>query len=626
MARNLKFTLKTSDIRELNWRASLAALTIFSGLTNLWGLAHVDRGEYYATAPNSMSRSLSNFIFGAMDPGGVVTVDKIPGSFWIPAIFVKIFGFSTWAITVPNALAAIAAILIITFVVKKYYGMTAGLIAGWILATTPIVVAVARSNQPQSIYYLAIAIAIRYSIIALNEQSRKHLIWAGIWIAIAFHTYMLLAWALWPPLILGYLVTSQSWKKKTKDLLLAGLVSFFASAIWILIVSLTPASRRPFIGGTDSNSGLELVFGYNGFGRFTQLHVAGVESQHRTFTPPFGGKAGPFRFFNEFLIGQISWLLPTAIIAIFMMIYLKHKSPIFIFASSYLILQLVIFSEVLGMHQFYVSTMALPIALIIAFAIFQFRALAKPYFIIAIIMVTASWAILITLKLNSYLFPTPLFQIAFLILFLTFSIIKVKRIPEITTSILFIGALVLTPALWAVDTVHRSDPYNPMAGPTFAELGIVSAQKSMNRVGGVVEAQSPQQIAWQDDINLIKYIRSKSDSKFALAIFTGVSAAPYINATKDLIYPIGGFNGEDPLPTLSAFKSYVKEGSIRFVLGKSVNSNPQSSPTKGVRGKQGNQNTAKISNQDQIQAWVQQNCLQDSYEVKGFRLLDCRKR
>ena len=153
MVKNLTFNIKSLEIAEIRWRLSVTALTLFSGFTNLWGLPSVERSEYYAAIANSMSKSFSNFLFGAIDPAGIVTLDKIPGSFWIPAVFVKVFGFSTWSITAPNALAAIAATLVITFVVKKYYGMTAGLIAGSILATTPIVVAVARSNQPQTFYY-----------------------------------------------------------------------------------------------------------------------------------------------------------------------------------------------------------------------------------------------------------------------------------------------------------------------------------------------------------------------------------------------------------------------------------------------------------------------------------------
>ena len=625
MVRNLKFKVRPENARELNWRISLGILLLFSGFTNFWGLANVERSEYYATIPNSMSRNLSNFVFGAMDPGGVVTLDKIPGSFWIPAIFVKIFGFSTWSITFPNALAAITATLVITFVVKKYYGMTAGLIAGWILASTPIVVAVARSNQPQTIYYLAIALAIRSSIIALNESRRKHLIWAGLWIALAFHSYMLLAWALWPPLILGYLVTSQSWKNKLNHLLIAGSVSFFASGFWIILVTLIPASMRPFIGGTNTNSGLELVLGYNGLGRFTQRHIAGEDVGTRTFTPPFGGEPGPFRLLNVFLIGQIGWLLPTAIVSIALLVYLKYKSPVFIFATSYLILQILMFSAVKGMHQFYVSTMALPIAIIIALGIYQFVSQKKPYFIVAIVMTNLAWAFLITVNQKFYLFPAPLIQLAILISFLILSFLTFKRIPEIATSALFVGALIFTPAIWSLDTLKKSDAYNPMAGLTFAELGIANVQKVMNRLGGIVEIQDRLIENVRPEKELITYIRTQTDSKFALATFTGLTAAPYINATKDLIIPIGGLNGDDPSPTLAEFQSLVRGGDVRFVL---VNSKSVSGP-KLPDGKRNNSGakarTSKFNNKNTIQGWVNQNCALDPYSLKASRLLDCQK-
>ena len=196
MARDLKLNFRNTAIRDFQWRIAVGALVLFSGFTNFWGLKDVERSEYYAATTKSMSLNLSNFIFGSMDPGGTISIDKIPGSFWIPAILVKLFGFNTLLITLPSAITAIAATLVITFVIKKYYGRTAGLIAGSILATTPIVVAIARTNQPYGIYFFTIAMAIRFSIIALNENSRRHLIWAGLWIGIAFHTYMLLAWVL----------------------------------------------------------------------------------------------------------------------------------------------------------------------------------------------------------------------------------------------------------------------------------------------------------------------------------------------------------------------------------------------------------------------------------------------
>ena len=611
LVKDLTFKIRSLEVAEIRWRLSLAALTLFSELTNLWGLASVERSEYYAAIANSMSKSFSNFLFGAMDPAGVVTLDKIPGSLWIPALFVKVFGFSTWSITVPNALAAIAATLVITFVVKKYYGMTAGLIAGSILATTPIVVAVARSNQPQTFYYLAIAVAIRFALVALNEQSRKHLIFASIWIAVAFHSYMLLAWAIWPPLILGYLLTNQALLKKIKDLLIAGSISLFTSGIWILLVALTPAQNRPYIGGTNSNSALELVTGYNGLGRFTKKYVSSSQLESRTFTPPFGGEPGPFRLFNANLISQITWLLPAAIVSIALLIYLKHKSPTFIFVTAYLIIQAIVFSAVQGMHQFYVSTMAIPIAIIVAIGIREFRAARRPLFIISTLMVASTWALNITLYFKFYFFPAPIIQVATLLLFLLISYKTRNRVPEMLTSSLFILALIFTPAIWSINTLDRSDSANPMAGPKLSELRAPIGQKVKSNAAGTVSKREAAKLVRQDNIELIEYIRRNSDSKFALATFTGMTAAPYINATEDLIYPIGGFNGDDPYPSLSNFQSSVEKGEIRYVLS-----------TK--RSDSGNKSDSEVSNRELLKAWVDENCSLDAYEVSGYQLRDCK--
>ena len=46
----------------------------------------------------SMSMSWHNFIFGAFDPAGTITLDKLPGAFWIQALAVRAFGLHTWVI------------------------------------------------------------------------------------------------------------------------------------------------------------------------------------------------------------------------------------------------------------------------------------------------------------------------------------------------------------------------------------------------------------------------------------------------------------------------------------------------------------------------------------------------
>ena len=49
-----------------------------------------------------------------------------------------------------------------------------------------------------------------------------------------------------------------------------------AAGWWIAIVELWPASSRPYIGGSQDNSILELTLGYNGFGRLTGNEVGSV--------------------------------------------------------------------------------------------------------------------------------------------------------------------------------------------------------------------------------------------------------------------------------------------------------------------------------------------------------------
>jgi 4-amino-4-deoxy-L-arabinose transferase-like glycosyltransferase len=607
MASHLIFNLQKFKEREFQWRFSLLVLALFSGFTQLWGLANVERSEYYAAISKSMSLSFSNFIFGAMDPAGTITVDKIPASFWIPALLVKIFGFSTLAVTLPNALAGLAVTIFMTLVVKKYYGMTAGLIVGSIIATTPILVAVSRSNQPYPIYFLLIAIAIRYSIVALNESSTKDLIWAGFWIGIAFNSYMLLAWALWPPLILGYLFTNQRLQQKIRSLCIAGFVSFLVSGIWILLATLVPASKRPYLGGTNNNSALEIVFGYNGFGRFYKGDTQSESMLSRTFAPPFGGEPSPFRLFNVHLIGQISWLLPTAIFCLALLIFLKHKSPTFLFATSYLIIQLIIFSSVQGMHQFYVATIAFSIALIIMIGIQEFIKLRKPTFILAILGTTAIWAFFASFSTKQYFFFAPYFQLLILGLFIILSFKQFQKIPQLLTSILFVASLVLTPGLWSIGATQISNAINPMAGPSLEDLMIFKFQQDPNNLGGIVKKSENSETNESEYTELIEFVRSKTDSKFALATFTSLSAAPFINSTDELILPIGGFNGTDPSPTLMDFQNYVKNGDVQFVL------------------REQNKRSVHVSSTTlEIRRWVDQNCEKAPYANPDFQLLDCK--
>ncbi len=354
------------------WHTGLAILAGASALVYLWAINLGQRSEYYAAIAVSMSQSWSNFFFGSLDPAGTVTLDKIPGSYWVPALFVKAFGFSTWSIEAPNALATVAAVVLIALSVRRLAGNTAGLLAGAVFAATPIVAAVARSNQPQSFFLLTLALVLWSATRAVSKESLGHLVLAGVWIGLAFQTYMLEAWAVWPALIVTWLFfVKKSWLLRVRDLLIAGATSLAVSLSWIFVVSLIPASARPYIGSTYANSPWEMVFGYNGLGRFSSTTSA--SAAYRSFTPPFSGSPSLVRLFNEQLAGQIAWMIPTAVVAIVVLFALGFNRRVTVLLTVWFATFAVMFSVVAGMHQFYTSALAVPMAALIGIAFGEAR-------------------------------------------------------------------------------------------------------------------------------------------------------------------------------------------------------------------------------------------------------------
>lgn len=188
---------------------ALLALAVLTLALTAWGVGG-SMSEYYASITLSMGKSWPNFFFGAVDPARTVTLDKIPGSFWIPALSARLFGFSPAAVILPNALAAAAATVITAITARRWAGRTAGIVAGLVVATTPILVAVARSNQPETFFVLALALTAWAATKALERRSLGWLVLAGVFIAAGFQTYMLESWAVWPALAAAYLCTRQS--------------------------------------------------------------------------------------------------------------------------------------------------------------------------------------------------------------------------------------------------------------------------------------------------------------------------------------------------------------------------------------------------------------------------------
>ena len=566
------------------WPIKLALLGLVTAAVFASTLKSGAYNHYYAAIEYSMSKSLSNLFFGAIEPLGSISLDKIPGSFWLPAIMVHFFGFSVWAINLPNVLAFALGTVVLAHTVKTISNQTWGLVAGLIAATTPVLAAVAQSNQPEPAFFLSLTLVIFMSTKALGlgrsgkveipgerdqAGSLKYLIFAGLAIALAFQSYMLEAWAIWPALIVGYLMLKKSWLIKIRDLAIAGSLSLVASLAWIIVVSFVPASNRPYIGSTLKNSAWEMVFGYNGLGRFSKSHDA---LAYKSIAPSFAGPAGIGRLFNHWVAGEIAWMIPATVVAIALLTLNKRFNPFAAMMTTWFATLFVMYSAVAGMHQFYTAILAIPMASLISLALFEAFKEQKRSQVLTLVAVATLTALLFSIRYGSYLRAVTYFQIASLVVLAIFLFTRVRnnRYINLTLVPVLIVALIATPAAWAFKTRHDPSSFNPVAGPMSVQKGAPTHKLALPTGENIDLAPAGQKNMYdtKSDIkSILAYGKShRAGSAYLFAMFTAVDASPWILDTKEPILPIGGFNGSDPVPTLDAFKKMLLTNKVRLVL------------------------------------------------------------
>jgi 4-amino-4-deoxy-L-arabinose transferase-like glycosyltransferase len=312
-SRAARFFLGPVD--EAQWiRPSFWALVLLTGVLYIWGLGKSGwANAFYSAATQAATQSWKAFFFGSSDAANSITVDKTPGALWITDISARIFGVSSWSILVPEALIGVASVALLFTTVKRWYGPAAGLIAGAVLALTPIAVLMFRFNNPDALLVLLMIAGAWATSRAIENGRTKWIVWAGVFVGFGFLAKMLQALLVVPAYALAYLFAGPpKLGKRIVQLLLSGLALVVSAGWYIAIVELWPASSRPFIGGSQNNSILELALGYNGFGRLSGDETGSVGGG--------GGGGGGWgatgigRMFASEQGGQISWLLPAALI------------------------------------------------------------------------------------------------------------------------------------------------------------------------------------------------------------------------------------------------------------------------------------------------------------------------
>lgn len=234
----------------------------------IWNDQYVN--TYYTTAVGSMLQSFHNFFFASLDSAGSVTVDKPPVTFWIQTLSALIFGLHGWSVILPQALGGVGSVLLVYLMVKPTFGRTAARLAALVMATTPVAAAVSRTNNIDAMLVFTLLLAAWFLFKGTRNHKIGSLLGAFALIGVGFNEKMLQAYMVLPAFYLFYLLAAKvNWKKKAGVLAACTAVLLVVSLSWAVIVDSIPASKRPYMGSSGTNSVLNLAFGYNGVSRLT---------------------------------------------------------------------------------------------------------------------------------------------------------------------------------------------------------------------------------------------------------------------------------------------------------------------------------------------------------------------
>ena len=377
--------------------------------------------DFYAAAVKSGTESWKAWLFASLDSGNAITVDKPPGALWIMGLSGRIFGFSSASMLVPQALMGVGTVALMHAAVKRWSGPAAGLVAGAVVALTPVAALMFRFNNPDAFLVLLMT-AAAYCVIRAIEapatdrsvaggRRSRALAWlllAGTAIGFAFLTKMLQGLLVLPGFALAYLwaAPARLWTRIWH--LLTALGAVIVSAGWfVLLVAVWPAGSRPYIGGSTDNSLWQLAIGYNGLSRiFGQGTGGGAGGAGGGFGGGgmFGGATGLTRMFSTSFGSQISWLIPAAGIALVAGLIYTARAPradrtraALLLWGGWLVVTALVFSFMQGIvHPYYSVALVPGIAGLVAIGGRElWRGRANPVvrsLLAAMIAVTAIWS------------------------------------------------------------------------------------------------------------------------------------------------------------------------------------------------------------------------------------------
>ncbi|WP_328302602.1 ArnT family glycosyltransferase [Actinomycetospora sp. NBC_00405] len=614
-------------------RPALLGLLAATAVTYLWNLgASGWANSFYAAAVQAGTQSPTAWLFGALDAPGLITVDKPPASLWVMALSGRIFGFSSWSMLVPQALMGVAAVGLLYLTVRRWSGPRTALAAGALLAATPVAVLMFRFNNPDAMLVLTMVAAGWTTTRSIDSAGRRAGTWwlvaTGALVGLGFLTKQLQVLLVVPAFALTVLVVAPARLRRRIGDLLAGGAAVVVSAGWyVALVELWPASSRPYIGGSTTNSLLELALGYNGLGRI--LGAEGTPGGGPGGAPAgmlpggmggpgggpgggFGGSPGVQRLFTSEFSGQASWLLPAALVLLVAALRALRRAPrtdrtrgLLLLGGLWTLVHAVVFSAMSGIiHPYYAVALAPGIALTTAVGasvLWRRRSQVWTRGVLAVVVAGTAWWSAVILTQHAWIPWARWVLLVAGVLGTVALLVPLARWRRTAT----VGVLAALVAVLGGSTAFAADtavtPHQGSivsAGPGGAMGGMPGGWRDHGaaRSGGP-ESETPSPA-------LVALLRG-AGTRWAAATTGAQSAASLQLASGVPVMAMGGFMGSDPAPTLAEFQADVASGQVRYYV-------EGGGPAGGGDGpRSGDQDAGRLGGRDvrgdsaQVRTWVQ---------------------
>jgi 4-amino-4-deoxy-L-arabinose transferase-like glycosyltransferase len=563
-------------------RPLLLLVTALAALAYSWHVGSTIE-IYYAAGVRSMAQNWHNFVYGAFDPAGTVTVDKLPGALWVQALSVRLFGFHVWSIMLPQAVEGALTVLVLFHAVRQLAGPLAALAAATVLAASPATTTLDRGNIPDSLMILLLVLAADATVTAIVTGRWRSAVLAAVWVSLAFQAKMLEAWLVLPALGLAYVVAGRgSTLARLGRLAAMGATTAVLSLSYMIFITLTPSSQRPYVDGSTTNSVFHQVFVYNGFSR------AGAASPNqvlgRTLGTPLFSQAEPPPAWNRLLTGgyghDTAWLLPAALVAAVALLVARRRAPRTdlvragaLLWGTWLIVLGVVFTVSTTMNSYYAGALAPAVAGLLGVGAAVAWAGRDRVGVVATLAGTA----LVTVGYAAWLLPAsgtglpswlaPLavaLGVLAAALLVAAMVVTSKRPGRVALGVAAAGAVFAGGAGLLVPAVASASVVDHALGPFDTPFQPVIVTGFTHQV--FAPTPSP------GGLRAVQLVRR--GAPYLMATQTSAAAAAFIYATGEEVLPLGGYTGTVPEPSAADVASTIHSGLFHLALVASPGATP----------------------------------------------------